>query len=264
MTKIEELKIIYANSLLSELLSPRKEDEYENFSSLRFKSNKYRVRAIELWDHAEGVFLKIYHAPEMPQAIKETINQIPGILRSLQNSSDFRGNFIEIATKLHEALLSEPVVAAVVSSPIVSRSFGYEGLELPDVDTSDEQILGRIFDWKEILAIYQDESRENILKNELSKFGVYLQRSLDGKARYVGSAYGEGGIIGRWMSHLGSNGSAKHLNFYILENGYSKIAFTVLEFCENAEAARKSERRWKSTLGTYGDGPYDGLRLNCN
>ena len=264
MTKIEELKQIYANSLLSELLLFRKADVYENFSSLRFKSNRYRIRSLELWDHSDGVFLKIYHAPDISQEVKEAINLIPGKVRSVQNSSDFRGNFNKIASKLRETLLSEAVATAASSNPIVSRSSGYEGLELPDVDTSEELVLGRVFDWKEILAIQQDESIENQLKKELSKPGVYLQRSTDGKARYVGSAYGERGIIGRWMMHLGSNGNAKHLNFYILENGYSNIAFTVLEFAENEECARKAEKRWKLTLGTNSGGSYDGFRLNCN
>jgi hypothetical protein len=124
-------------------------------------------------------------------------------------------------------------------------------------------ILGRTFTWKEILAIYQDDSPENEVKKSLSVCGVYLQRSIDGRARYVGSAYSDGGIIARWMRHLGSNGDAKHLNFFILENGYNDILFTVLEIT-TPEQARTSESRWKSTLGTNSLGPYDGYRLNCN
>jgi hypothetical protein len=139
----------------------------------------------------------------------------------------------------------------------------YEGLALPDVDTADCDVLGRVFTWKEIIAISEDQSESNLLKKELSRCGVYLQRSSDGKSRYVGSAYGDGGLISRWLKHLTSNGDAKHLNLFVLENGYSHILFTVLEFCD-ASAATTNEMRWKATLGTKHSGIYDGLRLNSN
>jgi hypothetical protein len=90
---------------------------------------------------------------------------------------------------------------------------------------------------------------------------VYLQRSPEGKTRYVGSASSDSGILGRWLKHLTSNGHAKHLNLYVLENGYATVLFTVLEFTNNTLSA---ESRWKETLGTRNAGPYDALRLNSN
>jgi hypothetical protein len=145
----------------------------------------------------------------------------------------------------------------------VTKNSTYEGLALPDIDTSEGDVLGREFTWKEIVAVVEDNGTDNILKNNLSQNGVYLQRSKDGVSRYVGSAYGNGGIIGRWIKHLSSNGDAKHLNLYVLENGYNNLIFTVLEFTENSQAL-SSESRWKRTLGTKNSGPYDGFRLNCN
>ncbi|WP_326929501.1 GIY-YIG nuclease family protein [Aliivibrio fischeri] len=114
-----------------------------------------------------------------------------------------------------------------------------------------------------MIAISEDESEDNELKKVLSQSGVYLQRSSDGVSRYVGSAYGCGGILGRWLKHLNSNGDAKHLNLYVLENGYNKLVFTVLEFTDD-NTAIKAESRWKQTLGTKNTGPYDGFRLNRN
>ena len=153
---------------------------------------------------------------------------------------------------------------------VQTRNRAYEGLVLPDVDVSDTDVLGTGFTWKEIIAIYEDDSEENELKKVLSKPGIYLQRSIDGSARYVGSAYGGGGILERWLAHLVFNGNAKHLNLYVLENGYSSLVFTVLEFFDSSDEEEKKsyllkqECRWKQTLGTRNSGPYDGLRLNKN
>ena len=54
---------------------------------------------------------------------------------------------------------------------------------------------------------------------------------------------------------------AKHLNLFILENGYANIEFTVLEILDDP---LENEQKWKSILGTKNTGPYDGLRLNNN
>ena len=97
----------------------------------------------------------------------------------------------------------------------------------------------------------------------MSRSGVYLQRSNDGTSGYVGSAYSVGGILSRWLKHLNSNGDAKHLNLYVLENGHNNLIFTVLEFTNDNDALQ-TESRWKQTLGTKNTGPYDGIRLNKN
>lgn len=265
MSRIAILKQLFAESLLSENFSIRREDENENekFASLRFKTNQFRLRAIELWEHPDGQYLRVYHAPEMAPEIKHAISEIDGCFKRIEYAEDFRGDFFEIAKQVNQVFLSDAAKIACKANPIVSKSAGYEGLELPDIDTSESNILGRCFSWKEILAIHQDDSDKNELRKALSQSGVYLQRSLDGISRYVGSAYGEGGIIGRWIKHLGSNGNAKHLNFFVLENGYGNVVFTVLELTD-VGGALSAESRWKATLGTQNIGVYDGTRLNCN
>jgi hypothetical protein len=263
MTRLETLRQLYSDSLLSEVFLVKKEEDFEDHSNLRFVTNEFRIRSIEIWEHADGQYFRIYYSPEAPDVIKSEIAELPGRFKSKKDCTDFRGNFPDVAKGLRRILNSEAAQTAAQLNPIVARGFGYEGLVLPDVDPSDDEVLGRTFTWKEIIAIEQDSSDDNPLKKALSQCGTYLQRSVDGKSRYVGSAYSEGGILARWMHHLKSNGHAKHLNFFILENGYSHVLFTVLEITA-AEQARNSEARWKATLGTGNDGPYDGFRLNCN
>lgn len=265
LNRQEELKRLFVDTRLSELLHIKKEDDYpeKNYSSLRFESNNYRIRAIELWEHKGGQYLRVYHANQIPVEIKNQLNEIKGQFSSAARYSNFRADYQQICCELYNILSSDFIIDSAKQNPILTRNSAYEGLELPDVDTSESNALGVTFNWKEIIAISEDSSEDNNLKNELSQCGVYLQRSSDGVSRYVGSAYNDGGILNRWLKHLKNNGDAKHLNLFILENGYSNIEFTVLEFTEKDDALR-AESRWKRTLGCVNAAFYDGNRLNSN
>jgi len=228
-TRLDELRDIYISSSLSELFQIKTEDDYPDrkYSALRFHTNPFRIRAIEIWETSSRYF-RIYHG-KVVEEVKAEINSITGCRNSTTWYSDFDGVFLDVAKKLYDILSNDRIVQIVRDNPLLTRNSAYEGLELPDVDTSESNILGRVFNWKEIIAICEDASEDNALKKALSQSGVYLQRSIDGKTRYVGSASGGEGFLGRWMRHLTSNGSAKHLNLFVLENGYNSIAFTVLE-----------------------------------
>ncbi|WP_063656040.1 GIY-YIG nuclease family protein [Aliivibrio fischeri] len=260
----ETLKKLYEESGLKDLFEVRIEQDYpeRNYSAIRLKQNAYRLRAFELWENNSGSFFRIYHG-DVPSAIKSELESYPLHKRSARNYSDFSGDENIIFQYFYELFSSDTSREVANQSKVYTRNSAYEGLALPDVDTSDVDVLGAEFTWKEIIAISEDESEDNELKKVLSQSGVYLQRSSDGVSRYVGSAYGCGGILGRWLKHLNSNGDAKHLNLYVLENGYNKLVFTVLEFTDD-NTAIKAESRWKQTLGTKNTGPYDGFRLNRN
>lgn len=266
MTRLDTLKEIYAKSSLASSLTVKKDCDYpdRNFSALRFESNDFRIRAIEIWDRqTKDSFFRIYHAPKIAPEIKNKIDEIESLLRSQKQYSDYGGDFTAIATQLAEIVTSGTTKEIAKNNIVLTRNSKYEGLSLPDIDTSEDDVVGRVFTWKEIIAIDEDQTPENELKKSLSQNGVYLQRSLDGTSRYVGSAYGSGGILGRWLKHLTSNGNAKHLNLYVLENGYANMVFTVLEFTDK-ENSISSEQKWKQVLGTQNNGPYDGIRLNSN
>lgn len=268
MERVEELKRLYFKSGLNEVFSVKREDDYpeKKFSSLRFSSNDFRIRAIEIWEHPKGSFLRIYYSKKIAFEVKEAIDSIEGKISTAKAYSDFRIDFDVVVNQLSSILKSDALIKVAQNSPILTKNTAYEGLSLPDVDVSESEVLGRTFSWKEIIAISEEITEENKLFSELSNCGVYLQRSLDGKSRYVGSAYSNGGIFARWMKHLKKNGDAKHLNLFVLENGYNDVLFTVLEFTKDNDAteAISSEKRWKSTLGTKNSIRYDGFRLNNN
>ena len=65
------------------------------------------------------------------------------------------------------------------------------------------------------------------------------------------------------MKHLDSNGDARHLNLFILENGYNEIVFSVIEFYHDADIIQR-ENQWKQILGRINYGQYNGIQLNNN
>lgn len=265
MDRTAQLQQVFSTSRLAEVFNVRLLDyrPTKDYTKLAFKTNPYRVRAIEIWDSPVKPWFRIYYSDLIAPELKVMIDTLDGFERKTATTiyTDYYGDFDAIARTFANGLLDSGAEIVARAAPILAKNGAYEGLELPDVDVSETEILGRTFTWRELLAIDEDASEGNELKRLLSRHGVYLQRSPDGKTRYVGSAYSNGGILGRWMKHLTSNGHAKHLNLYVLENGYANILFTVLEFTESAVAA---ESRWKETLGTRNAGPYDGLRLNSN
>ncbi|EJG0029212.1 GIY-YIG nuclease family protein [Vibrio alginolyticus] len=260
---LDELRLLFEQSRLSSLFEVRVEEDNEDHAVIRLKSNGYRLRSFELWNRNGHQFARYYHGASMPESIKQELDSVIGNCNSVKRWSDFKGDYELIFSGFFDVLSSDTTIEVAEKSKTYTKNSAYEGLALPDVDTSETNVLGLEFSWKEVIAIAEDSGEDNHLKKVLSKNGVYLQRSKDGASRYVGSAYGSGGIIGRWLKHLSSNGDAKHLNLYVLENGYNNLIFTVLEFTEG-EQALAAEQRGKRTLGSKNSGPYDGLRLNRN
>jgi hypothetical protein len=262
--RLEKLQELYQESALGSLFEIKIEKDYpdKRFSAIRLKQNIFRLRSFELWESNDGNFYRIYHG-QVPSAIKSELNSRSEKFRSTNHYTDFKGNDKALFSFFYDLFSSDASKKIANANQVLTKNSAYEGLVLPDVDVTDDDVLGVVFTWKEIIAISEENSEENKLKKKLSQSGVYLQRSGDGVARYVGSAYGDCGILGRWLKHLNSNGDAKHLNLYVLENGYNNLVFSVLEFI-SSEDALNAETCWKQTLGTKNTGLYDGVRLNRN
>lgn len=241
-------------------------DKTNPWVAFRVKPNLYRIRSFELWGTEGDYVFRIYHASNMNENLRDSLISYKEVTRTTQYLVDYKStDFVNLALMIKNILMSDDIKKECRANSRFARSSRFEGLELPDVDTAQESVLGQTFTWREIIEIWEDNSEENKLKKVLSQNGVYLQRSEDGKSRYIGSAYGSDGIIGRWMSHLNSNGDAQHLNLFVLENGYSEILFTVIEFVDGtASEIIQKESLWKRALGTINYGPYNGVQLNNN
>lgn len=230
----------------------------------RVNSNGYRIRSFELWGNNEEYYFRIYHAPQINDFLKEQFIGLKEFKKNTKHTLDYEAvDYIELGKTIKNILEDKKIIDVCKESSTYARTSKFEGLDLPDIDTSDGKVLGQTFSWRDIISIWEDNSEENNLKKELSKPGIYIQRSKDGKSRYVGSAYGVDGIIGRWMKHLTSNGDAQHLNLFVLEQGYNEIVFSVLEFYSGDDIIKR-EKMWKDILGTINYGPYNGVQLNNN
>ena len=208
----------------------------------------------------------MYHAANINENLKTIVGSLPEVFSSTKHFVDCRtDDYVHLATKITEILESDEIKKECKATSRFARTSKFEGLELPDVDISQIDVMGQTFTWREIIAIWEENEEDNKLKEILSQKGIYIQRSEDGKSRYIGSAYGANGIIGRWMAHLNSLGDAQHLNLFVLENGYNSILFSVIEFVDGTESEIiQKEALWKKTLGTINHGPYNAIQLNNN
>ena len=262
------LEEILLKSELSSLFSLKIKDDntdQENpHIAYRVKPNMYRIRAFELWGNKDEFYFRIYHSKKINNKLKERLTSVDGVIRSIRNVIDYKSSeYTQLAIEIKNILLNNEIINECKNSSNLARTSRFEGLDLPDVDTSEGEVMGQTFTWREVISIWEDDSEDNNLRKTLSKNGIYVQRSKDGKSRYIGSAYGVDGIIGRWMKHLNSNGDAQHLNLFVLENGYNEIIFSVIEFYDGEDIVQR-ENMWKQILGTINYGPYNGIQLNNN
>ena len=251
-------------SLFSLRIKDDNTDKAKPFIAYRVKTNIYKIRAFELWGNREDFYFRIYHSNKINEDLKQQLSSISGVVNDKSSVIDYKvEDYIKLGVIVKKILLNDEIINICKNSSTIARTSKFEGLDLPDIDVSESNVMGQIFTWRDIISIWEDDSENNNLKKLLSRKGIYIQRSKDGKSRYVGSAYGNNGIIGRWMKHLNSNGDAQYLNLFILENGYNEIVFSVLEFY-NEEDIIKRENMWKEILGTVNYGVYNGIQLNNN
>lgn len=233
----------------------------------RVNENLYRIYSFEIWKANNNFKFRVYHSEDIDKELQSNLNNIKSVVSNSKQYVNFQSNtldeFVDIAKSVKSVLLNDDIVNNCKKSAPRAKTSRFEGLDLPDIDTSQDDVIGQTFTWRDIISIWEDDSEDNQLKKSLSQNGIYIQRSKDGKSRYIGSAYGEEGVIGRWMRHLNSNGDAQHLNLFVLENGYNEIVFSVMEFY-NGEDIVKRENQWKNILGTLNAGSYNGIQLNKN
>ena len=85
--------------------------------------------------------------------------------------SDFRGDESAIFSFFYEILSSDVSKDIAKKNKSYTNNSAYEGLELPNVDASDTEVMGVEYSWKEIIAINEDSSSSNELKKALSRPG---------------------------------------------------------------------------------------------
>lgn len=97
-----------------------------------------------------------------------------------------------------------------------------------------------------------DDANSNMTwRNALSSVnGVYLIRDTTSGKLYVGSAYGEQGIYGRWRNYASSGHGG---DVMLVDLDHSNLEFSILEIAPltlSAQEVIDIENKWKDRLGT--------------
>lgn len=130
------------------------------------------------------------------------------------------------------------------------------------VELRPEKSVGEFHSFAEVSLTYQEllqinrnpDSNHIWIKALSSVNGVYLIRDTRSGDLYVGSAYGEQGIWGRWTSYA-RDGHGGNLELRKLDP--STFQFSILEIMSattTAEGVVLCENRWKEKLGTRTNG----------
>lgn len=126
------------------------------------------------------------------------------------------------------------------------------------------QLLPNIFDndifpgydnvnvsWKELSRVLSNESWRTALQNQK---GVYLLTDRQSEKMYVGSAYGDHMLLGRWESYVktghGGNTELKSLGFEYIKQNFRFSILDIFKATTDDKIIIDREMWWKNTLQT--------------
>jgi hypothetical protein len=105
--------------------------------------------------------------------------------------------------------------------------------------------------WQELSRVISKESWKTALQNQK---GVYLITDISNGNMYVGSAYGENMILGRWQSYVktghGDNSELKNLNFDHIKKNFRYSILDIFKSTVDDKLIIARENWWKSVLLT--------------
>jgi len=105
--------------------------------------------------------------------------------------------------------------------------------------------------WEELSRVISKESWKTALQNQK---GVYLITDVSNGKMYVGSAYGENMILGRWQSYIktgnGGNVELKKLSFDYIKKNFKYSILDIFKSTTDDQNIISREIWWKSVLQT--------------
>lgn len=105
--------------------------------------------------------------------------------------------------------------------------------------------------WSELSRVLTKESWKTALQNQK---GVYLISDILNGKKYIGSAYGEDMILGRWKSYVktgnGGNVELKRLTFEYIKNNFRYSILDIFKSTVDDQTIILRENWWKEVLQT--------------
>lgn len=103
--------------------------------------------------------------------------------------------------------------------------------------------------WEEMSRILEKENWKTALQNQK---GVYLITDISNGKSYVGSAYGENMILGRWKSYIktghGGNVGLKFLEFEYIKKNFRYSILDIYKSTADDQLIIERENFWKEVL----------------
>src|SRR4051812_21988907 len=128
MDRSDQLQQIFNASRLPLRLTVKAVDYYaqKDYTSLRFHSNDFRIRAIEIWDrpNPQDGWFRIYHGGQIAPELKQLVDGMAGFARktSTLHYSDFFGDAAQIATAFGNLLADDGIQTIVQANPVFTRN----------------------------------------------------------------------------------------------------------------------------------------------
>lgn len=103
--------------------------------------------------------------------------------------------------------------------------------------------------WEELKRVIEKENWKTALENQK---GVYLLTDVSNGKKYVGSAYGENMILGRWKSYVknghGGNVGLKTLSFDHIKVNFRYSILDIFKSTTDDQTIIEREKWWKGVL----------------
>lgn len=103
--------------------------------------------------------------------------------------------------------------------------------------------------WHELNRVIEKDTWKTVLQNQK---GVYLLTDISNGNKYVGSAYGENMILGRWISYVktghGGNAGLKRLTFEHIQDNFRYSILDIYKSTTDDQIIIDRENWWKEIL----------------
>lgn len=105
--------------------------------------------------------------------------------------------------------------------------------------------------WEELSRIIEKDSLKTALQNQK---GIYLISVISNGKMYVGSAYNESMILGRWKEYVktghGGNAALKRLSFDYIKQNFRYSILKIFKSTTDDQIIIDRENWWKEVLQT--------------
>ena len=232
----KKLLDVYKDSELDELLR----SHYWNYNSKSYKEGQItvgflRLNSENLWllFHVSKVTkdLNLYNEPAYEyESLPEYEKYIGRLIVKFKNKSQ---TMIRLAT----SVMDQCEVVQLLPDTFDNDIFpGYDKVRLS---------------WAEMSRVIKKEGWKTALENQK---GVYLITDTSNGKMYVGSAYGENMILGRWRSYIrtghGGNVELKKVTFAHIKERFEYSILDIFKASTDDDTILERESWWKSVLKT--------------